>query len=155
MKLPNDLSMSAWRQLINWIARPYDFLDDCAKNYQNIFTMRLVGFPPLLMLSDPQAIGEIFATDTKQFDAGKSNKILISLLGSNSLTVLDGDRHKRERKMLMPPFHGEKVKSYGKMICQVTEELADQWQPQKPFLASKAMQDITLEVILHAVFWSK
>ena len=104
------------------------------------------------MLSAPQAISEIFATDAKQFDAGKNNEILTPLLGNNSLTLLDGARHKRERKMLMPPFHGEKVKSYGRIICQVTEQVASTWQPQQPFLASKAMQEITLEVILHAVF---
>ena len=144
--------MSPLRQLINWIARPYDFLDDCAKSYGDTFTMKLMGFPPLVMLSDPQAIGEIFATDAKQFDAGKINEYLKPLVGNNSLFLLDGDRHKRERKMLMPAFHGEKVKSYGEIICQVTEQVASTWQPQQPFLASKAMQEITLEVILLAVF---
>lgn len=114
--------------------------------------MKLMGFPPLVMLSNPQAISEIFATDAKQFDAGKNNKIIKPLVGNHSLALLDGDRHKRERKMLMPPFHGEKVKSYGNIICQVTEQVAKTWQTQQPFLASKAMQKITLEVVLHAVF---
>ena len=152
MQPPNTIPLSALRQLANWIARPYDFLDDCAKNYGDIFTMRLVGFPPLVFLSDPQAIKEIFAIDTKQFDAGRSNEILVSLLGSNSLVLLDGDRHKQQRKLLMPPFHGEKVKSYGETICQITREVGNQWQPHQPFLASKVMQDVTLEVILQAVF---
>ncbi len=57
MKLPNDLPISSLRQRINWIARPYDFLDECAKEYGDIFTMRLMGFPPLVMFSNPQAIG--------------------------------------------------------------------------------------------------
>ncbi len=144
--------MSPLRQSINLLTRPYDFLDDCAKSYGDTFTMRLMGFPNWVMLSDPQAISEIFATDAKQFDAGKNNEILKLFLGNNSLALLDGDRHKRERKMLMPPFHGEKVKSYGEIICQVTEQLASTWQPQQSFLASKAMQEITLEVILHTVF---
>ncbi len=144
--------MSPLRQLINWIARPYDFLDDCAKSYGDTFTMRLMGFPPLVMLSDPQAIGEIFATDAKQFDVGKNNEIGKPFLGNNSLLLMDGNRHKRERKMLMPPFHGEKVEFYGEIICQLTEQVVSTWQPQQPFLASKAMRDITLEVILHAVF---
>ena len=144
--------MSPLRQLINWIARPYDFLDDCAKSYGDIFTLKLMGFPNWVILSDPQAIGEIFATDAKQFDAGKSNEYLKPVTGNHSLLLLDGERHKRERKMLMPAFHGEKVKSYGEIICQVTEQLASTWQPQQPFLASKAMQEITLEVILHTVF---
>ncbi len=144
--------MSPLRQLINFIARPYDFLDDCARSYGDIFTMKLMGFPHWVMLSDPQAIGEIFATDAKQFDAGKSNEYLKPVTGNHSLLLLDGERHKRERKMLMPAFHREKVKSYGEIICQVTEQLASTWQPQQPFLASKAMQEITLEVILHTVF---
>ena len=152
MQLPNTLEMSALRQTINWITRPYDFLDDCARSYGDIFTIKLVGFSPLVFLSDPQVIKEIFATDAKQFDAGRSNEILKYLLGSNSVILLDGDRHKRERKLLMPPFHGEKVKSYGNTICQITREVGDQWQPKQPFLASKAMQDISLEVILQAVF---
>ena len=108
--------MSPLRQLINWIARPYDFLDDCSKSYGDIFTIRLMGVPPLVILSDPQAIGEIFATDAKKFDAGKNNELVKLFLGNNSLALLDGDRHRRERKMLMPAFHGEKVKSYGEII---------------------------------------
>lgn len=152
MQLPNTIPRSALRQLTNWIARPYDFLDECASKYGDTFTMKLVAFPPLVFLSNPQAIKEIFSADAKQFDAGRSNGILISLLGSNSLVLLDGDRHQRQRKLLMPPFHGEKVKSYGSTICQITQEVGSQWQPEQPFLASKAMQDITLEVILQVVF---
>ena len=152
MQLPNVIPMSALRQLTNWITRPYDFLDECAEKYGDIFTIKLVGFPPLLFLSNSQTIKEIFATDARQFDAGRSNQILIPLLGSNSLVLLDGDRHQRERKLLMPPFHGEKVKSYGEIICQITKEVGSQWQRERPFLASKAMQNITLEVILQAVF---
>ena len=151
MQLPNTIPLSALRQLTNWIVHPYDFLDECAKKYGDIFTIGLVGFPPLVFLSNPQAIKEVFATDAR-FDAGKSNKILVSLLGNNSLTLLDGDRHRRERKLLMPPFHGEKVKSYGETICQITREVGEQWQREGSLLASKAMQDITLEVILQAVF---
>ena len=152
MQLPNMIPMSALRQLAHWMVRPYDFLDECAQNYGDIFTIKLVGFPPLIFFSNPQAIKEIFTVDAKQFDAGKSNEILIFLLGSNSVVLLDGDRHRRQRKLLMPPFHGEKVKSYGETICQITKEVGHQWQSERPFLASKAMQDVSLEVILQAVF---
>ena len=86
-------------------------MDDCARSYGDIFTIKLVGFSPLVFLSAPQAIKEIFATDAKQFDAGRSNEILRYLLGSNSVILLDGDRHKRERKLLMPPFHGRTSES--------------------------------------------
>ncbi len=92
------------------------------------------------------------AEGNKQFDAGRGQQILKPLLGENSLILLDGDRHKRDRKLLMPPFHGAKVKAYGDTICQITREVSNTWQPQQPFLASEAMAEITLEVILQTVF---
>ncbi|MGB3296205.1 MAG: cytochrome P450 [Phormidesmis sp.] len=150
MQLPS-VNLSRLQQLINWIARPYSFLDECAGKYGDIFIAQLFGFPPLVMVSNPQAIKEIFAADAK-FDAGRGQQILKPLLGENSLILLDGDRHKRDRKLLMPPFHGAKVKSYGDTICQITREVSDTWQPQQPFLASEAMAEITLEVILQTVF---
>ena len=142
MKLPNTLPMSPLRQLINWIARPYDFLDHCAKNYGDTFTVRLMGFPPLVMLSDPQAIGEIFATDAKQFDAGKNNEILKPLLGNNSLFLLDGDRHKRERKMLMPPFHG------GSSGIPVVDTRYGRWSGQtKSFIAMNVENESLKKIV--------
>lgn len=152
MALPNLVPTSRLQSLISWLARPYDFLDECAAEYGDTFTVHLLGFQPLVMLSNPQAIKDVFALNEKDFDAGRGQGILLPLLGSNSLIVLDGDRHKRERKMLMPPFHGAKVKSYGDTICQITEEICAQWQPQQTVLAGEAMPEITLEVILQTVF---
>ncbi len=151
MQLPS-VNLPRLQQLIQWIARPYGFLDECAEKYGDTFIARLLGFPPLVITSNPQVIKEIFAMDAKQFDAGRGQQILKPLLGENSLILLDGDRHKRDRKMLMPPFHGAKVKSYGDTICQITQEVSNTWQPQQPFLASEAMAEITLEVILQTVF---
>ena len=151
-QLPNPVALSGIRQLIYWIARPYDYLDECAKAYGDLFTMHLFGFNPLVFVSNPQAIKELFAASAHQFDAGRGQGILRPLLGSNSLIVLDGDRHRRERKMLMPPFHGAKVKSYGDIICEITREISHPWQPGQPILASKVMPEITLEVILQTVF---
>ena len=139
-------------QLYKLIMHPLDFLEDCAQKYGDTFNLNLLGFPPFTIVSDPQANQEIFSVDAKQFDAGRGNGLGRVLLGDNSLILMDGDRHRRERKLLMPPFHGEKVKSYAQTICQIAARSASQWQTQKPFLAQKAMQDITLETILHVVF---
>ena len=152
MQLPNPLPISPIRQFIDFLGRPYDFLDGCAKSYGDTFTIKLIGYPSWVILANPQAISELFAIDGKLFDAGKNNAYLQPLVGNNSLFLLDSDRHKRERKMLMPPFHGEKVKSYARIVAQVAKRVASTWQSQRPFLASKAMQEITLDVILHTVF---
>ena len=150
--LPNPVKLSKLKQLTNWIARPYDYMDECTQAYGDVFTMHLLGLEPLVFLSDPQAIKELFAADAKQFDAGRGQDILRPLLGDNSVILLDGDRHRRERKLLMPPFHGAKVNTYAKTIRDITKEISSTWQPGEQILASDKMPEITLEVILHTVF---
>ena len=150
--LPNPVALSKFKQLINWLGRPYDYLDECAEKYGDTFTMHLFGFEPLVFLSDPQAIKEIFAADAKQFESGKGQGLLRPLVGDNSLLVIDGERHQRDRKLLMPPFHGPKVKAYAQTICEITREISSHWQPGEQILASEVMPEITLEVILQTVF---
>lgn len=139
-------------QLYQWIMNPLDFLEDCAHKYGDTFNLNLLGFPPFTMVSHPQANQDIFSVDAKEFDVGRGNGLVRVLVGDNSLLLMDGDRHRRERKLLMPRFHGEKVKSYAQTICDIAAGAASQWQTQQPFLAQKVMQDITLETILHVVF---
>ena len=152
MKSLNGPQSSPFVQLMNWIFRPLDFLEECARKYGDTFSLNLMGLPPFTVVSDPQGIEEILSVDAKQFDVGRTNNLAASLLGDNSLVLLDGLQHRRQRKLMMPPFHGEKVKSYAETIGQITEKVANQWQEKSTFVAQKAMQDITLETIMHVVF---
>ena len=110
-QLPNGSKAPALLQLTNWIARPFDYLEECTEKYGDMFTMRLFGLPPLVFIANPQGIKEIFSADAKSFDVGRTNDLARPILGNNSLIIMDGSRHKRERKLLMPPFRGEKVKA--------------------------------------------
>jgi len=152
MKLPEGPTSPAIVQLIRWIIDPLEFLDSCAKRYGDTFTVNLRNFEPFVFLSHPQAIREIFTTDPKQFDSGRGNKILESLVGENSLSLLDGDRHRQQRRLIMPPFHGERMQAYSQLIGNITEQVASQWQVGKPLCIRDQMQDITLQVIMQAVF---
>jgi cytochrome P450 family 110 len=107
MKLPQGSTSLKLLQSLAWIGTPLDYLDSCAKKYGDMFTARFVGFEPLVFINHPQAIQQIFSSDPKNFDSGRSNQLVKALLGDKSIILLDGDRHKRERKLLMPPFHGE------------------------------------------------
>ena len=152
MKLPDSPRIPAWMQTIQGMARPLEYLEAAAKEYGDVFTMRSLGFPPTVVLNNPQAIQEIFTADPHQFDSAEGSKILQPIVGNNSLILLDGDRHQRQRKLLMPPFHGERMKAYGKLICEIAEQVMKSWtigniQPVYP-----AMQEISLRVILRAVF---
>ncbi|KAF3885977.1 MULTISPECIES: cytochrome P450 [Nostocales] len=151
-QLPNRITSSSWWQLMNWIADPLGFQDRYSQKYGDIFTMELGGLGSYVLVGNPQVIQEIFNQDSKNFDVGRGNALAKPIIGKNSLMLFDGDRHRRERKLLMPPFHGERLPIYAKQICHLTEQVASQWLVGQAFVARTAMQKISLEVILQIVF---
>jgi cytochrome P450 family 110 len=151
-QLPNPIASPPWLQLVRWITDPIALQVESLQKYGDIFTMQLGGLGSYVVVGNPQAIQEIFSQDAKQFDVGIGNTLAIPLLGQNSILLMDGDRHRRERKLLMPPFHGERLQTYAKQICSIAEQVASQWQKGQFVTARSAMQAISLEVILQIVF---
>lgn len=149
--LPNCISAPSWWQLIQWVADPLRFQDKYSQTNGDWLTMRLGGLGEVVLLGNPQAIQDVFSQDTK-FDVGRGNSIAEPLVGRNSLMLMDGDRHRRERKLLMPPFHGERLHTYAQQIVEITRQVTDCWQVGQPFVARAAMQQISLEMILQIVF---
>ncbi|MEG4291928.1 cytochrome P450 [Microcoleus sp. C2C3] len=139
-------------QTVRGILNPLYYLDSNYQRYGDIFLGQSSIFPPQVFISNPQAIQEIFTADAKLFKSGTVNEITLPLVGSSSLLLLDGDRHLQQRKLLMPPFHGERMKAYGQIIRNTTEKVINNWTPGKSVIAQSTMQQISLEVILHAVF---
>ncbi|MGD1701921.1 cytochrome P450 [Dapis sp. BLCC M229] len=139
-----------WIQLLQWVAEPLTFMEKCAKQYGDAFQIKLNY--PMVLISHPKAIEEIFKTNPKQFDCGVGNQVLLPLLGDLSLALLDGTPHQRQRQLLMPPFHGERMQAYGELICNIAGQVASKWEVGQPFSMRKSTQDISLKVILQAVF---
>lgn len=108
-----------------------------------------------MVVSHPQAIKEIFTAPQGHFDSGKANQAFRPLLGNNSLLLLDGSSHQRQRRLLMPPFHGDRLRTYGQLICDITRQEISQWPVNKPFVIRKELQVITLRIILQVVFGSE
>ncbi len=151
-KLPNGPSHPAWWQLICWIQDSFSYLKECAKSYGDVFTLRIKGVPPLVVIGHPLGVKEILSQEANKFDVGRSNYIVRPLVGDNSLVLYDGKRHQQERKMLMPPFHRQNIQSYAKFICEIANQVADRWQEGQKLITSKVMREITLEVILKVIF---
>jgi cytochrome P450 len=139
-------------QTVRGLLNPLYYLDNNYQRYGDFFTSKFSNFPPQVIISNPQAIQEIFTADSQLFKSGTVNQIGLPLVGSNSLFLLDGARHLQQRKLLMPPFHGERMKAYGQIICNTTEKVINNWTPGNSVIAQSTMQEISLEVILHAVF---
>ncbi|WP_293338121.1 cytochrome P450 [Microcoleus sp. CAWBG58] len=151
MTLPDGPKTPRFLQLIQWIGDPLTYMDANAKKYGEIFTTRWGNLEPFVMIHNPQAIQEML--NSKALDApGDINGILKPVLGEQSMIVISGEKHKRQRQLLMPPFHGERMRNYGQQICDITQDVASKWKVDRPFVARTAMQEITMRVILQVVF---
>lgn len=147
---PRLLAPRAW-QMFRWLRDPLKFLDECAERYGSHFLMNLVGLN-MAIVSDPKAIADLLALDPSQFTSGSSNSLLEPLVGSSSILLLDDQAHRRQRKLLLPPFHGERMIAYGQLICDLTRQQAANWQSGQAIGGRQLMQTITLKTILQAVF---
>jgi cytochrome P450 family 110 len=152
MELPDGPKTLPLVQLLQWVFQPLAYLDKNAERYGDCFTARLGAIPALVFISNPQLIEAIFTAHADQFDTGRTNTILRPTLGENSLLLLDGERHQRQRQLLMPPFHGERMRAYSQLIAQITEEISQTWKEGAAFSLRPQMQEISLRVILQAVF---
>jgi cytochrome P450 family 110 len=150
--LPDGPSSSPAWQILQWIRQPIALMESCHQQYGDTFTLRFSGLGPLVFCSHPQAIQEIFTADPKLFDAGQSNQLLQPLLGDASVILLDGDRHQQQRQLLMPPFHGERMRTYGELIVKITQQVTARWRVGQTFNVRESIQNISLQVILQAVF---
>lgn len=151
-KLPPGPRMPAALQTGYWIKRPLPFLDDAAKRFGDVFTVRLLGLGPMVMIAAPDAIKTVFTGSSDVLLAGEGNAPLAPFVGHNSLLILDREPHLRQRRLLLPPFHGERMQGYGRVMRDLTDEALDAWPLGTPFAVQRSMQNITLEVILRTVF---
>ncbi len=152
MKLLNGPKTLPSFQMYNWIIDPLSYLETNAAKYGDVIKANFVNFPPFILISNPQLLQEVFNNDNKLFDSGKGNGILKPLLGDFSVMMQDGERHQKQRRLLIPPFHGDRMKAYADMICQTATEAIAQQPIGRPFAVRPAMQEISLRIILEAVF---
>ena len=124
----------------------------CQDRYGDMFTIRIAYEGTWVMLADPEAIKQVFTGDPRVFHAGEGNEILAPLLGRNSLLVLDEKRHMSQRRLLLPPFHGERMQGYAQIMGEIAGREIDSWPTGTPYKLRPRMQALTLEIILRTVF---
>jgi cytochrome P450 family 110 len=107
---------------------------------------------PLVYFSSPEALEDIFTAQPEQLTAGRGNQILKVLLGEHSIVLLEGKAHQRQRQLLMPPFHGDRMRTYAQVIQAITKQATEKWSIGSKFAVRPLMQSISLQVILRTVF---
>ncbi len=151
--LPPGYSWPAIVQSFVFMRFRHRFIPHLREKFGNPFTIRLLPQNrPLILFSSLEATKQIFAGNPDHFHAGKGNAILGPVMGEHSLLLVDGDQHKRARKLLMPAFRPQVLKNYESVVTQLAREECARWPSGEEFRSLERMNALTLEVILQVVF---
>jgi cytochrome P450 len=151
-QLPPGPSMPSLLQSIGWWSRPTAFIERCRARYGGRFTIPLVGQSPFVIVSDPDEIKQIFTAPPEVLHPGEGARILEPVIGANSVILLDEGSHLRQRKLLLPAFHGEKMQRLSGLMSELTEREVSSWPLDEPTPLHPRLQRLTLEVMLRTVF---
>ena len=132
--------------------RPLETLLGWQRRYGHIFTVRFLVFGTGVYVAEPDAIRSLFTGDQSDLRAGEANEPLTPLVGPNSVLVLDGPRHLRQRKLLLPPFQGSPLNAFRDVIREVAAAEVASWRPGAEFRMRERMRVLTFEVICRAIF---
>jgi cytochrome P450 len=150
--LPAGPRQSSVRQLVRFAHNPIRFVEDCHARYGDVCTIHFTGLPPIVHLATAEAAREVFSASDTEMSAGEAGFALELLVGRSALIRLDGARHKRERKLMMPAVHGERLVGFGAEMCRVTDDVLSKLRPGQTIALQEVMQEITVQVILRTVF---
>jgi cytochrome P450 len=150
--LPRGSSAPAIVQTVGWQTRPIAYMEKLRARYGRAFTLRLVGTPPFVLISDPAQVKQIFTAPPDVLHPGEGARILEPIVGSNSVILLDESAHLSQRKLMLPAFHGERMKRLTGLMTEVAEREVGSWPKNEPIATHPRFQALTLEIILRAVF---
>ena len=152
MGLPPGPSAPPVVQTARWLRRPIEFMDSCRRRYGDAFSIRLLGFQtPMVLISDPEAIKALYSNREHGLPPGRT-AALGPVMGPRSVLLLEGADHLSRRKLMLPPFHGERMRTYESVIAEATRGEIESWPLRESFPIHPRMQAVTLEIILRAVF---
>jgi cytochrome P450 len=149
--LPPGPRMPRALQAIGWTQRPLPWLEKCHRRYGDIFTLRIRHYGDWVILSDPDDVKAVF-TAGRAVGVDTANPLLGPLLGPRSVMLLEEPEHMTRRKLMLPSFHGQAVQADAEMMALVARQEISRWPTGEPFALWPRMQDITLDVVMRAVF---
>lgn len=135
-----------------WLTRPLSLMARCRERYGDSFSLRFLGFrQPMILICDPQAVRALYTEPAHGLPPGRT-LALQPVLGDRSLLLLEGAEHIARRRIMLPPFHGERMRAYEPLMREIARAEIERWPIGRPFAVHPRMQALTLEVILRAVF---
>jgi cytochrome P450 len=150
--LPPGPKLPPLLQTLGFLFAGRRFLDGCRRRYGDVVTMGTAFDARFVMVFDPDLLKKVFQASPDRLRAGEANALLGPILGERSVLLLDGAEHLRQRKLMLPPFHGQRLRTYEQTMLDATDRAIDSWPTGEPFTLMPSMQSLTLDVILHAVW---
>jgi cytochrome P450 len=151
-QLPPGPKVPASLQIAGAWLRPTAVLLRSRERYGKCFSVRLLGQPPFVVLSDPEQIKEVFQAPPDVLHPGEGARILEPIVGPNSVILLDEAPHLEQRKLMLPAFHGDAMQSLAELMTELTEREIASWPQEQPVALHPRLQQLTLEIVLRAVF---
>jgi len=139
--------------MLGWTLRPIPFMERCRQRYGERFTVDMG--PPegkWIFLTQPDEIREMFSAPADVLHPGEGARVLEPVVGPRSVLLLDGGEHLAQRKLMLPAFHGERMRALVGVMEEVAAREVAAWRPGEPFALHQRTQALTLEIILRAVF---
>jgi cytochrome P450 len=150
--LPPGPKAPAAAQTIEWVARPTDLMRRSAALYGEPFTLRtLWADAPMVLVSDPETVKRVYAAPEEELLGGASSTVLEPFAGPSSILLTSGEAHMRQRKLMLPPFHGKRMEEHRATVAALAEAEVARWEPGRPLRTLPRMQELTLDVILRVV----
>lgn len=137
--------------LASW-SRPTAWLDRLSARHGRRFTIRFLGQPPFVILSDPDDVKAVFQAPPDVLHPGEGARVLEPIVGPNSVILLDEKPHLEQRKLMLPAFHGERMQALEAAMGELTEREVAGWPSNEPVELHGRLQQLTLEIVLRAVF---
>ncbi|MEJ7789908.1 MAG: cytochrome P450 [Thermoleophilaceae bacterium] len=150
--MPPGPPLPRWMQTLGFILAPVPFIDAARRRYGDVVTFRSLFDPGFVMVFDSLLVKDVLRGSPEQLRAGEANAPLGPVVGERSVLLLDGAEHMRQRKLLLPPFHGQRMRAYEEVMLTAADRAIDSWPVAAEFTLMGSMQSVALEVILRAVF---
>lgn len=150
---PPSVRLPRALQTLRFTKRQIQFVFAARRELGDVFEVRFVVIPGgVIVTSHPDHVRSLFTAKPELVPSLTAESPLRPIVGPNSVLTANGPSHLRQRKLLLPPFHGEAIEGYAQMIRDVTERELDRWPVGRPFALAPEMQAITLNVIMSGIF---
>jgi cytochrome P450 len=150
--LPPGPRLPRFAQTLGFILSPARYLQWTRRRYGDVVTMSTLFDSRFVMVFEPEIVKQVFKGPPEQLRAGEANALLGPILGERSVLLLDGAEHLRHRRLMLPTFHGQRMKAYESIMREAADREIDAWPVGEPFELLPSMQALTLDVIMRAVF---